>query len=159
LLLVVFIITTITSMALPTLLGTRQRANYARAATDSRTLATLVLEYATQHDTYPGQNFIEVLRKAGYGTVPDTDPWGHPYAAATVVGSGGVPSSSDDEIRLAACPWRSQGIGEIGPVNCVVLPSRNADKTRRASFQSERVAPKQHQELEVWLAPAPRPSS
>jgi general secretion pathway protein G len=112
LLLVVFIITTITSMALPTLLGTRQRANYARAATDSRTLATLVLEDALQHDTYPGPNFIEVLRNAGYGTVPDTDPWGRPYAAAGVVGSGRPPSSSDDVAVYSPGP---DGSGQYAP--------------------------------------------
>ena len=73
LLIVVAIIWILAAIAIPNLLSARRRANYSRAASDTKTAVTQGIVYQNDYGVYPGS--LNNLRQMGYASVPDDDPW------------------------------------------------------------------------------------
>jgi prepilin-type N-terminal cleavage/methylation domain-containing protein len=73
LLIVVAIIGILAAIAIPNLLSARRRANYSRAASDTKTAVTQGIVYQNDYGVYPGT--LSTLRVQGYASVPDDDPW------------------------------------------------------------------------------------
>lgn len=73
LLVVVATIGILTAIAVPNLLGARQRPNYSRAASDTKTAVTQPIVY--QNDLVKHRGALSTVRTTGYANVPDLDPW------------------------------------------------------------------------------------
>ncbi len=80
LLIVVAIIGILAAIAIPNLLSARRRANYSRAASDTKTAVTQGVVYQNDYGFSPGS--LSNLRVAGYANVPDNDPWANPYVTS-----------------------------------------------------------------------------
>ncbi len=102
LLIVVAIIGILAAIAIPNLMSARRRANYSRAAADTKTGTTQALVYANDKNAYPGTaSPLTVLRNAGYAGVSDSDPWGKAYEFSAIDGTTVLttvlpPSQTDD---------------------------------------------------------------
>ncbi len=94
LLTVVLVIGILAGIAIPGGLAALRRSKYSRAAADSKTAVTQALAYVLTSNSYPTS--LQVMRNAGYGNMPDSDPWGTPYVLAPVLTSGGTPGEADD---------------------------------------------------------------
>ncbi len=81
LLIVVAIIGILAAIAIPNLLSARRRANYSRAASDTKTAVTQGVVYQNDYAFSPGT--LSNLRIAGYANVPTVDPWGVDYVVST----------------------------------------------------------------------------
>ncbi|HSB81049.1 MAG TPA: prepilin-type N-terminal cleavage/methylation domain-containing protein [Candidatus Methylomirabilis sp.] len=84
LLIVVAIIGILAAIAIPNLLSARRRANYSRAASDTKTAVTQAVVYQNDYAFSPGS--LNNLRTAGYANVPDNDPWNVAYVGSTGFG-------------------------------------------------------------------------
>jgi len=73
LLIVVAIIGILAAIAIPNLLSARRRANYSRAASDTKTATTQAIVYQNDYGFSPGT--LSNLRTSGYANVADDDPW------------------------------------------------------------------------------------
>jgi prepilin-type N-terminal cleavage/methylation domain-containing protein len=73
LLIVVAIIGILAAIAIPNLLSARRRANYSRAASDTKTAVTQAIVYQNDYGWYPGS--LSNLRTQGYASVPDIGPF------------------------------------------------------------------------------------
>ncbi|MFQ5839414.1 MAG: competence type IV pilus major pilin ComGC [Candidatus Methylomirabilales bacterium] len=73
LLIVVAIIGILAAIAIPNLLSARKRANYSRAASDTKTAVTQAIVYFNDQGVYPGT--MATLRTSGYANVDNNDPW------------------------------------------------------------------------------------
>jgi prepilin-type N-terminal cleavage/methylation domain-containing protein len=81
LLIVVAIIGILAAIAIPNLLSARRRANYSRAASDTKTAVTQAVVYQNDYAFSPGT--LANLRTAGYANVPNNDPWQVAYVVST----------------------------------------------------------------------------
>ena len=84
LLIVVAIIGILAAIAIPNLLSARRRANYSRAASDTKTAVTQSIVYQNDYGFSPGT--LSNLRTSGYANVQDDDPW--PGAPLYTVSTG-----------------------------------------------------------------------
>ena len=84
LLIVVAIIGILAAIAIPNLLSARRRANYSRAASDTKTATTQAIVYQNDYGFSPGT--LSNLRTSGYANVQDDDPW--PGAPLYTVSTG-----------------------------------------------------------------------
>ncbi|MGH7361008.1 MAG: prepilin-type N-terminal cleavage/methylation domain-containing protein [Candidatus Methylomirabilales bacterium] len=73
LLIVVAIIGILAAIAIPNLLSARRRANYSRAASDTKTATTQAIVYQNDYGFSPGT--LSNLRVSGFANVSDDDPW------------------------------------------------------------------------------------
>jgi type IV pilus assembly protein PilA len=73
LLIVVAIIGILAAIAIPNLLSARRRANYSRAASDTKTAVTQGIVYQNDYGWYPGN--LSNLRTMSYASVPDVGPF------------------------------------------------------------------------------------
>jgi len=73
LLIVVAVIGLLAAIALPNLQNARRRAQYSRAASDTKTAVTQGVVYQSDYGVNPGS--LNNLRQMGYASVPDDDPW------------------------------------------------------------------------------------
>ena len=81
LLIVVAILGILAAIAIPNLLNARQRTNYSRAASDTKTAVTQAIMYQNDYTVYPGT--LSNLRTSAYANVPDKDPWTNDYVPST----------------------------------------------------------------------------
>jgi prepilin-type N-terminal cleavage/methylation domain-containing protein len=88
------IIGILAAIAIPNILSSQRRSRYASAASDAKTAVTQALIYGTDKGAYP--TTLEALRTAGYGSVPDDDPWRIPFVLAPAMASGARPTTADD---------------------------------------------------------------
>jgi prepilin-type N-terminal cleavage/methylation domain-containing protein len=89
LLIVVAIIGILAAIAIPNLLSARRRANYSRAASDTKTAVTQGIVYQNDYAVYPGD--LNNLRQMGYASVPNNDPWTNAYVVSTGYGDSQLP--------------------------------------------------------------------
>ena len=91
LLIVVAIIGILAAIAIPNLLSARQRAQYSRAASDTKTATTQAIVYQNDYGVYPGT--LSKLRVEGYANVTDLDPWGTPWVTTALFQDISVPAN------------------------------------------------------------------
>lgn len=94
LLVVIVIIGLLASIAIPNLLSAHRKANYSRAATDSKTLVAEAILYGNDHGVYPTS--VAVMRDGGYTTIDDVDPWSAPWQLSSALTSGAPAGQTDD---------------------------------------------------------------
>jgi type IV pilus assembly protein PilA len=116
LLIVVAIIGILAAIAIPNLLSARRRANYARAASDTKTAVTQGIVYQNDYAVYPGT--LSTLRTQGYASVPDRDPWTTNYVVSDGYGDSTLPLNG---LQVHVCSVGASG-GNAGAANddCVV---------------------------------------
>ena len=100
LLIAVAIIGILATIAVPNLLGARQRAQYTRAASDTKTATTQAIVYQNDTGMYPGT--IATLRAAGYANVADLDPWGTPWVTTGLFQDTTVPVNASNEVHVCS---------------------------------------------------------
>src|SRR3989304_3146094 len=105
LLIVVAIIGILAAIAIPNLLSARRRANYSRAASDTKTATTQAIVYQNDYGFSPGT--LSNLRTSGYTNVSDDDPWiGVPVY---VVSTGFATMAPPVVNQIHVCSQRAQG--------------------------------------------------
>jgi prepilin-type N-terminal cleavage/methylation domain-containing protein len=92
LLIVVAIIGILAAIAIPNLLSARRRANYSRAASDTKTAVTQAIVYQNDYARYPGT--LSTLRSTGYANVTDNDPWSASYIVSSLFADTGIPPTT-----------------------------------------------------------------
>lgn len=100
LLIAVAVIGILAAIAIPNLLGARQRAQYSRAATDTKTAVTQAIVYQNDYAVYPGT--LSKLRMEGYANVPDLDPWGTPWVTTALFQDTSVPANDSSEVHVCS---------------------------------------------------------
>jgi prepilin-type N-terminal cleavage/methylation domain-containing protein len=105
LLIVVAVIAILAAIAMPNLQGARRRAQYTRAATDTKTAVTQAIMYQNDYSVYPGT--LARLRGEGYTNIMDLDPWGSPWVTTALFKDTTVPANDSSEVHVC-----SQGPGK-----------------------------------------------
>ncbi len=120
-LLVVAILAILAAIAIPTVGHAVRQTKYTRAAADTKAAVTQAVAYGGDRGVYPTS--LRALREAGYGTVPDLDPWGRAYRLAPVLSGGGTPERGDEVYVYSAGPAGTDpyrpGISQTGPDGAV----------------------------------------
>ncbi len=88
------ILAILAAVAIPNLLSARRRAQYVRAAGDTKTATTQMVIYVRDRSVTPGN--LATLRNGGYTNVPDRDPWNRPYKLSEGIKEMKVPSQTTD---------------------------------------------------------------
>ena len=89
LLIVVAILGILAAIALPNLQGARRKAQYSRAASDTKTAVTQAIVYQNDYSVFPGT--IANLRATGYTNVMEKDPWGIDWVTTTLFNTNTLP--------------------------------------------------------------------
>ena len=105
LLIVVAIIGILAAIAIPNLLSARRRANYSRAASDTKTAVTQAIVYQNDYAVYPGN--IAKLRTDGYANVTDNDPWTQAWVTTALFKDTDIPVTASNEVHV--CSWGPAG--------------------------------------------------
>ncbi len=92
LLIAVAIIGILAAIAVPNLLNARRRANYSRAASDTKTATTQAIVYQNDNAKYPGS--LSTLRTSGYANVQDKDPWTIDYVVSDLFADTNIPPAT-----------------------------------------------------------------
>jgi len=100
LLIAVAIIGILAAIAVPNLLNARGRANYSRAASDTKTATTQAIVYQNDYGVYPGT--LSKLRMEGYANVTDLDPWGTPWVTTALFQDTSVPANDSSEVHVCS---------------------------------------------------------
>jgi prepilin-type N-terminal cleavage/methylation domain-containing protein len=100
LLIVVAIIGILAAIAIPNLQDARQRTNYSRAASDTKTAVTQAVLYQNDYTIYPGT--LSNLRMRGYANVPDKDPWATDYVVSNLFGDTTLPLNAGMELHVCS---------------------------------------------------------
>ena len=100
LLIVVAIIGILAAIAIPNLLSARRRANYSRAASDTKTAVTQAIVYQNDYAVYPGN--IAKLRTDGYANVTDNDPWARPWITTLLFQDTSIPVTASNEVHVCS---------------------------------------------------------
>ncbi|MGH7360519.1 MAG: prepilin-type N-terminal cleavage/methylation domain-containing protein, partial [Candidatus Methylomirabilales bacterium] len=120
LLIAVAIIGILAAIAVPNLLGTRRRAQYTRAASDTKTAVTQAIVYQNDLSLFPGT--MANLRATGYANVVDLDPWGNPWVTTALFQDTTFPVDASSEVHVC-----SEGpIGNGGPADDCAVADLNA---------------------------------
>ena len=98
LLIVVAIIGILAAIAIPNLLSARRRAQYSRAASDTKTSTTQAIVYQNDYAVYPGN--VGTLRTTGYANVTDNDPWGTPWVTTLLFQDTSIPVTASMEVHV-----------------------------------------------------------
>ena len=100
LLIVVAIIGILAAIAIPNLLSARRRANYSRAASDSKTAVTQAIVYQNDYQFNPGN--VANLRVAGYANITNNDPWGTAWVTTALFQDMSLPLTASNEMHLCS---------------------------------------------------------
>lgn len=119
LLIVVAIISILAAIALPNLQGARRRAQYTRAATDTKTAVTQAVVYQNDHSAFPGT--IATLRSAGYANVADTDPWNTAWVTTALFQDAVPPADASNELHVCS-KGPSGGAADCTPADLNLAP-------------------------------------
>ena len=106
LLIVVAIIAILAMISIPNLINAQRKANYSRAASDTKLAVTQAIVYAGDRGVYPVS--ITVIRDAMLVNLNDSDPWGNLYVLSPTLTTGTVFGNLDDLYIY------SKGIGGTG---------------------------------------------
>jgi prepilin-type N-terminal cleavage/methylation domain-containing protein len=113
LLIVVAIIGILAAIAIPNLLSARRRANYSRAASDTKTAVTQAIVYQNDYAVYPGT--LSKLRTDGYANVQDKDPWGATaYTVSTLFSDSTLPVGDNGGSQVHVCSLGPAGADASG---------------------------------------------
>ena len=99
-LIAVAIIGILAAIALPNLQSARRRAQYSRAASDTKTATTQAVVYQNDYAVFPGT--IGTLRMTGYANVTDNDPWGTPWRTTALFQDTTVPVDASNEVHVCS---------------------------------------------------------
>lgn len=100
LLIVVAIIGILAAIAIPNVLSARRRADYARAATDTKQAVTQAVIYVSDNGVFPGD--VATLRLGGYVSIDDQDPWGANWVASATFRDTEAPIDISGEVHLCS---------------------------------------------------------
>ena len=100
LLIVVAIIGILAAIAIPNLLSARRRANYSRAASDTKTATTQAIVYQNDYAVYPGT--VSKLRTDGYANVTDMDPWNQAWFTTLLFQDTSIPVTASNEVHVCS---------------------------------------------------------
>ena len=100
LLIVVAILGILAAIAIPNLLNARQRTNYSRAASDTKTAVTQAIVYQNDYTVYPGT--LSNLRMSAYANVPDKDPWATDYVVSNLFGDTTLPLNAGTDVHVCS---------------------------------------------------------
>jgi prepilin-type N-terminal cleavage/methylation domain-containing protein len=100
LLIVVAIIGILAAIAIPNLLSARRRANYSRAASDTKTAVTQAIVYQNDTGVYPGT--VAQLRTSGYANVANLDPWGLAWQTTALFQDVTIPVNASNEVHICS---------------------------------------------------------
>jgi prepilin-type N-terminal cleavage/methylation domain-containing protein len=100
LLIVVAIIGILAAIAIPNLLSARRRANYSRAASDTKTAVTQAIVYQNDYAVYPGT--VATLRVTGYANVTDNDPWTQAWLTTPLFKDTSIPVTDSNEVHVCS---------------------------------------------------------
>jgi len=100
LLIVVAILGILSAIAIPNLVNARRRANYSRAASDTKTAVSQAVVYQNDYSVFPGS--IANLRATGYVNILDLDPWNAPWVTTALFGDTTLPLTASDELHVCS---------------------------------------------------------
>jgi len=100
LLIAVAIIGILAAIAMPNLLSTRLRAQYTRAASDTKTAVTQAVVYQNDLSVFPGT--IANLRATGYANVADNDPWNNSWVTTLLFQDTTPPAVASAEVHVCS---------------------------------------------------------
>ena len=100
LLIAVAVIALLATIALPNLQNSRRRAQYSRAASDTKTAVTQTIVYQNDMSVFPGT--IANLRVTGYANVQDLDPWGTPWVTTLLFQDTTPPLTASSELHVCS---------------------------------------------------------
>lgn len=100
LLIVVAVLGILAAIAVANLQNARQRANYSRAASDTKTAVTQGVVYQNDYNVFPGT--ISNLRSTAYANVPDKDPWATDYVVSNLFGDTTLPLDAGGEVHVCS---------------------------------------------------------
>jgi type IV pilus assembly protein PilA len=124
LLIVVAIIGILAAIAIPNLLSARRRANYSRAASDTKTAVTQAIVYQNDYAVYPGT--LSKLRTDGYANVQSNDPWGTGYVVSDLFADSTLPLGGSGISQVHIC---SKGPAGADASTYCAPTDRNQDPT------------------------------
>ncbi len=102
----VAIIAILGAIAIPHVVHAHRQARYARAASETKTIATQMVAYANDRNVYPLD--VATLQAARYATVSPIDPWGHPYQ---LIVNGAAPVALPQKTdNVVACSFGWDGV-------------------------------------------------
>jgi prepilin-type N-terminal cleavage/methylation domain-containing protein len=100
LLIAVAVIGILAAIALPNLQSARRRAQYSRAATDTKTAVTQAVVYQNDLGVFPGT--IAVLRSTGYANVTNDDPWRRSWVTTALFQDTTPPADASLEVHVCS---------------------------------------------------------
>ena len=100
LLIAVAVIGILAAIALPNLQNARRRAQYSRAASDTKTAVTQTVVYQNDLSVYPGT--IAALRATGYANIADLDPWGRAWVTTLLFQDTTPPLTASSELHVCS---------------------------------------------------------
>ncbi len=100
LLIVLAILGVLAAIAIPNLQSARLRAQYSRAAADTKTAVSAAVVYQNTVGVYPGT--IANLRLQGFANVEDRDPWGNPWVVSNLFADTTIPLNAGIEVHVCS---------------------------------------------------------